>query len=85
METTTKQTIEKKWTEKAQEVLLNKKIVKVRYLTETEMEGLGWYKNPVCFQLSDGTLCFLSADDEGNDGGSLFYQTDNGIDCLPVL
>jgi len=82
METTT---IEKKWTEKAQEVLLNKKIVKVRYLTESEMEGLGWYKNPVCFQLNDGTLCFLSADDEGNDGGSLFYQDDKGIECLPVL
>lgn len=73
------------WTKKAQEVLLNKKIVKVRYLTESEMEGLGWYHNPVCFQLNDGTLCFLSADDVGNDGGSLFYLKDKKIDCLPVL
>jgi hypothetical protein len=46
---------------------------------------LGWHKTPICFQLADGTLCILAADDEGNDGGSLFYQTDEGLDCLPVL
>lgn len=82
---TTKQTIEQKWTEKAKDVLLNKKIVEVRYLTEDEMIMLGWHKTPICFQLADGTLCILAADDEGNDGGSLFYQTEEGLDCLPVL
>jgi len=32
--------------------------------------------------LNDGTSCILSADDEGNDGGVLFYG-DNGV--LPTL
>jgi hypothetical protein len=70
------------WTEKAQEVLKGKTIVDVRYLNDEEMEMMGWYKRPIVFTLNDGTHCILSADDEGNDGGSLFYG-DNGV--LPTL
>jgi hypothetical protein len=47
---------------------------------------MGWYKRPICFFLNDGTSCILSMDDEGNDGGVLFYQNDkepNGV--IPVL
>ena len=46
------------------------------------MEMMGWYKRPLCFFLDDGTSCILSADDEGNDGGVLFYGS-NGV--LPTL
>jgi hypothetical protein len=70
------------WTKVAQGVLLNKKIVEVRYLNDEEMQMMGWYKRPVCFFLNDGTSCILSMDDEGNDGGVLFYGTDG---VLPTL
>jgi hypothetical protein len=70
------------WTKVAQGVLLNKKIVEVRYLNDEEMKMMGWYKRPVTFLLDDGTYCFLSCDDEGNDGGVLFYGTDG---VLPTL
>jgi hypothetical protein len=43
---------------------------------------MGWYSRPICFFLSDGTCCMLSSDDEGNDGGVLFYN-ENGV--LPTL
>jgi hypothetical protein len=56
--------------------------VEVRYLNDEEMEMMGWYKRPVCFFLNDGTSCILSCDDEGNDGGVLFYNSDG---VLPVL
>jgi hypothetical protein len=46
------------------------------------MEQLGWYKRPVCFILDNGEYCVVSCDDEGNDGGSLFYG-ENGV--LPTL
>jgi hypothetical protein len=46
------------------------------------MEMMGWYKRPICFFLNDGTSCILSMDDEGNDGGVLFYGQ-NGV--LPTL
>jgi hypothetical protein len=71
-----------KWTQKAKEVLQGKTIVEVRYLNDVEMEMMGWYKRPICFFLNDGTSCILSMDDEGNDGGVLFYGQ-NGV--LPTL
>jgi hypothetical protein len=70
------------WTTKAKEVLQGKTIVEVRYLNDEEMEMMGWYKRPICFFLNDGTNCILSCDDEGNDGGVLFYGSDG---VLPVL
>jgi hypothetical protein len=75
-------TISKQWTDKAKEVLEGKTIIKVRYLNDREMEMMGWYKRPVCFFLNDGTSCILSCDDEGNDGGVLFYGKDG---VLPTL
>lgn len=78
----TKEEINSYWTKKAKQVLEGKKIVEVRYLNDEEMEMMGWYKRPICFILNDGTQCLLSMDDEGNDGGVLFYGTDG---VLPVL
>lgn len=81
------------WTKTAKEVLEGRTIVEVRYLTDEEMEVMGWYKRPICFQLDNGTLCIPQMDDEGNDGGSLFYQNfieREGVkfenqDVLPVI
>jgi hypothetical protein len=70
------------WSTKAKEVLKGKTIVDVRYLNDKEMEMMGWHKRPICFFLNDGTSCILSMDDEGNDGGSLFYGQDG---VLPTL
>jgi hypothetical protein len=71
-----------KWNKIAKEVLEGKTIVEVRYMNDQEMEMMGWYKRPICFFLNDGTCCLLSSDDEGNDGGVLFYN-ENGV--LPTL
>jgi hypothetical protein len=78
----TEKEISSYWTSRAKEVLVGKTIVSVRYLNDKEMKDMGWYKRPLCFQLNDGTTCILSCDDEGNDGGVLFYGQD-GI--LPTL
>jgi hypothetical protein len=71
-----------KWTETAKQVLEGRAIKEVRYLNDKEMKMLGWYKRPVCFVLDNGEYCILSCDDEGNDGGSLFYGQDG---VLPTL
>ena len=74
------------WTKIAVNVLEGKTITKVRYLNDEEMKDMGWYKRPICFFLNDGTSCILSMDDEGNDGGVLFYQNDKEpYGVLPVL
>lgn len=70
------------WTVKAKNILEGRTIREVRYLNDDEMEMMGWYKRPICFFLDNGESCVLSCDDEGNDGGVLFYGK-NGV--LPTL
>lgn len=70
------------WTNEAKKVLEGRTITSVRYLNDKEMKMMGWYKRPVVFFLDNGTSCILSCDDEGNDGGVLFYGKDG---VLPTL
>lgn len=75
---------DKHWTKEAEEQLLGRKIVKVRYMSRDEADDLGWYSRPVVMQLDDGNLIYCSCDDEGNDGGALF--TNNQANpVLPVM
>jgi len=74
------------WNAKAKEALVGKKIVMARYLTREEAQDMGWYKQGLMFRLDDSTECILSADDEGNESGVLFFandETSNGV--LPSL
>ena len=74
------------WVNQSERVLLGRVIKSIRYLTDEEMELMGWYKRPICFELDNGTLCIPSMDDEGNDGGSLFYQQEGEeLSVLPVI
>ncbi len=74
------------WTSEAGRILLNKKIVQVRYMTDQEQQAFGWNHKAVVLQLEDGTLVFPSRDDEGNDAGALHYLKQGEQDyCLPVL
>ena len=74
----------KQWTEVASSLLLNRKIVKVRYMNLSEADDMGWYSRPVAFLLDNGVWIFPSADDEGNNGGALF-TTDRNNSVLPVI
>ena len=74
----------KQWTEVASSLLLNRKIVKVRYMNQSEADDMGWYSRPVAFLLDNGVWIFPSADDEGNNGGALF-TTDQNNSVLPVI
>lgn len=71
-----------KWNKVSQDVLKGRTIVEVRYLNDEEMEMMGWYSRPICFFLDNGVSCILSSDDEGNDGGVLFYGSDG---VLPTI
>lgn len=78
--------IEKQWTNYAKERLVGKQIKRVRYLTNEEAKGLDWYSRPVVIELNDGSLILPSRDDEGNDGGAMFGQSNQGDDwTFPVI
>ena len=72
------------WVGVAKNLLLNKKIVDVRYMTIEESNDMGWYERTVAFQTEDGLWFFPSRDDEGNGGGALFTSHDKES-CLPVM
>jgi hypothetical protein len=83
---TKKNEIENHWTDYAKKALVGRKIVKVRYLSDGEMEHMGWHHKPIVLHLDDDTLLFPSADDEGNDGGAIFFcnhETSDGV--IPVI
>ena len=65
---------EPKWIKKAEDLLLNRKIVQIKWLTEEETDkGFGWHKSPIALSLDDGTTIIPQCDDEGNDGGALLW------------
>jgi len=74
----------KRWTKDASNLLVGKKIVAVRYLTDAERDGLFWHSASLAIQLDDGTLIWPSSDDEGNDAGALF-TTSEKLDTIPVI
>jgi len=72
------------WLDEANKQLLDRRIVKVRYLSQDEANDMGWHCKPIVLQLDDGNLIFPSADDEGNDGGALFTNNDD-VPVFPVM
>lgn len=75
---------DKHWDTVANNLLLGKKIVKVRYFTEHECREMGWLYRPVALLLDSGIWVYPSSDDEGNEGGALF-TTDGKEPVLPIL
>ena len=73
------------WTTEAEKVLLNKRIIKVEYMSLKESDDYMWNNRPVSFVLNDGTRIIAQMDDEGNDGGVLWYGTKDNEGVLPVL
>ena len=53
-------------------VLLGSKIVDIRYMTEKEMDGMGWGSRAIVLTLDNGTLVWPSSDNEGNEAGALY-------------
>lgn len=72
------------WEKRIGEFLVGKTIKEVRYLTDEEVEGLGWFTKALVIIFADGSYIFPSADDEGNDAGALFTSDDN-LPVIPVV
>lgn len=54
--------------------LEGKTIASVRWLGDADMAQLMWYKRPVQITFTDGSFIIPQMDDEGNDGGALYFQ-----------
>ena len=82
----TKNELETKWTKDIEKQLVGRKIVKVEYMpTEMAKDNFYWYKRPIILTLDDGSEIIPSSDDEGNDGGALFFYSKGDWHTFPVM
>ena len=65
--------------------LIGKEIKEIRYMTKEEIEEWGWYKRPLVIFFTDNSFIIPQSDDEGNDGGALFYSDKKREDIIYVI
>ena len=72
--------------QEARRVLLNRRIVEVRYITPDECLRQMWSFTGVAMVLDDGTTVYPARDAEGNDAGALHGVSGDGTDfVLPEI
>jgi len=74
----------KYWTNKVDDFLVGRTIVKIEYMPKEEVEDMMWYKTPVVIHLDDGGMLIPSMDDEGNDGGAILTNYEK-LGTIPVI
>lgn len=75
-----------KWQNSTRKLLVGKTIKHIRYLNDEEMDSLMWHSRPIVIVFTDGSLLIPQQDDEGNDGGAMFFQDKDGNqDVIPVI
>jgi hypothetical protein len=65
--------------------LIGRRIVRLRYLTESECRSAMFTQRCVVLELDDGTLLSPQADDEGNEAGVLIAQRPDGSETMFYL
>lgn len=73
-----------RWNRIATELLIGQKVKRVCYLSDDEIEHMGWDARSVGIEFESGLVVWISQDDEGNGPGSLF-TSDDKVPVLPVL
>lgn len=58
--------------------LVGKTIARVEWFPKEEANEYGWLNRPVVIEFTDGSYIVPFADDEGNDGGTLYFTGQTG-------
>jgi hypothetical protein len=65
--------------------LVGKTIESVRYMSVAECKNLMWHKRPLLIRFTDGSYVIPQTDDEGNDGGAMYYDGDSGAVLIHTI
>jgi hypothetical protein len=65
--------------------LTGKTIAAVRYMSKAECEKMMWHSRPLLIMFTDGSYIIPQSDDEGNDGGAIYYEGDSGAVLIHTL
>ena len=71
------------WSGDATKIFKDKTVKKIEYLTDKEMDYMGWYSRAPVIVFTDNSWIIASADDEGNNGGALFTSA-REMNVIPV-
>jgi len=63
------------WSGDATKIFKGKVIDRIEYLTDEEVENMGWYDTAPVILFTDGHWMIASTDDEGNAAGALFTSS----------
>lgn len=73
------------WQDLVNKHLLERTIIKVKWLSPKESEKLlGWNDQPCEIFLDNGTILTPSADDEGNNAGAIFTNIEE-LSTIPTF
>jgi hypothetical protein len=65
--------------------LTGKTIASVRYMSDAECKRLMWVSRPILIRFTDGSYIIPQMDDEGNDGGAMYYEGDSGAVLIHTI
>jgi hypothetical protein len=65
--------------------LTGKTIASVRYMSDAECKQLMWVSRPILIRFTDGSYIIPQMDDEGNDGGAMYYEGDSGAVLIHTI
>lgn len=74
----------KDWAEAANKKLKGQRIKCARYMTDKEVEQMGWDQRALVIVLQNGHILMVSQDDEGNGPGAVFTTFDD-LPIMPVI
>jgi len=71
------------WSGDATKIFKGKTVRKIEYLTDDEMNHMGWDSRAPVIVFTDGSWIIASSDDEGNEAGALFTSAPK-MNVIPV-
>ena len=72
------------WNKKCSDFLVGKTIRKCDYLTQEEVDQMGWYGSCLAIEFTDGSYIFPMQDDEGNGPGAMATSSTT-LPIIPVI
>jgi hypothetical protein len=85
LEGSSKAELREYWGNLASNYLVGKTIRRVRYLNDRETEDMGWIKNAIVIEFTDGHWIISMSDDEGNEAGSIWTSSQSELNVIPAI
>lgn len=82
---TTTEKIENFWAKQAYKLLVGKRIISVRYMTDAEAREFGWDHRPLVVELDSGEVFCPASTSEATDGGALYFKDEDTMPRLEYL